>query len=88
MKTLVMAIAVATLMAGCAVVPIVPYYDSSPYYGSYYSAPPAAVYGYSGYGYYGPRYYGSYGYYGARNYGYRRGYYAGARYGRYGYSHH
>lgn len=72
MKLLMIAI-VVILLAGCAIVPLGPYYDPGPPYGSYYQAPPA--YGYYGSGYYAPRYDGHYrgrGYYDRGGYGYHR----------------
>ncbi len=77
MKTLIMMVVAAALLPGCAVVPVVPY-DSGPYYGAYYSAPPAVGYGYA---YYGPRYYGTYTYYRGGYHGYYgHGHYRGGRY--------
>ena len=71
MRLLMIAI-VVILLAGCAIVPFVPYAEPGPPYGSSYYAPPA--YGYYGYGYYGPRYDGHY---------QGRGYYDRGGYGRY-----
>jgi len=78
MKT-IMIIFVLTLLAGCAITPVVPY---DTYRGQYYTYPyyaPQPVYGYYGYDYnrswykgnYGPRYSG---YYRGRGHGCRGGY--------------
>jgi hypothetical protein len=78
MKLIVIALLLA-ILAGCAVVPVAPYYEPAPY--PYYSAP-AYGYGYYGYpsfGNYGGYGYGYRGYYGGR---YRGGYYRGHGYHR------
>jgi hypothetical protein len=72
---LLMTAIVVILLAGCAIVPIGPYFEPGPAYGPSYYAPPPVVHGYYGYGYNGPQYDGHYqgrGHYDRGGYGHYR----------------